>query len=99
MTLIAEIHNSQIQDLRDRVSALEEQVAVLLDLSRVEVVELRDIGREQAKSEIVELFGTTEGHLYFSDIQAKLGIDYDMVVEICQELIDEGAIGLDANAL
>lgn len=102
MTLLAEIRNSQIQELQDRVSALEEQVGLLLNLSNVadvEVVELREVGREQAKLEIIELFSTVEGPVYFSDIQARLGIDYDLVVEVCGELIDEGAISLDNNSV
>lgn len=99
MTLLADIQSSQIQELRDRVSVLEDQVALLLSLSQVEVIELRDIDREQAKSEIVDLFGKAEGPLYFSDIQAQLGIDYELVIEVCRELIDEGEIILDGDAV
>ena len=99
MTLLTDVQSSQIQELRDRVSELEDQVALLLSLSQVDVIELRDIDREQAKSEIVDLFGKTEGPIYFSDIQAQLGIDYDLVVEVCKELIDEGEIILDGDTV
>ena len=98
MTLLAEAQNSQIQELRDRVSSLEEQVAMLLNLSRVEVVELRDIDREQAKSGIVELFASGET-LYYSDICERLSLELDLVLEICRELEEGGAIGLDDNAV
>lgn len=101
MTLLAEIQNSRIQELQDRVSALEEQVGLLLNLSDVadvEVVELREVGREQAKSEIFELFAAGET-LYYSDICERLSLELDIVVEICGELESEGAIELDANAV
>ena len=63
-----------------------------------EIIEIREIGREQAKSEIVDLFSTGET-LYYSDIADRLSLDYDMVVEICRELESEGAIGVDDDAV
>ena len=104
MTLIVEHQNAVIQHLLDEVASLRERVTFLeSELSRItenyvpEIIELREVSREQAKAEITELFGTTEGPLYFSDIEAQLGIELELVVEICQELIDEGVVGLDAN--
>ena len=61
-----------------------------------EIIEIREVGREQAKAEIVELFDQTETPLYYDDIMKRLGIEPELVVEICQELLDEGVIGLDA---
>ena len=89
----------QVADLKERVSFLESELARIRDNSVVEVVELREISREQAKEEIIELFGTTEGPIYFSDIEDQLGIEWELVVEICKELLDEGAIGLDDDTV
>ena len=104
MTLIAEHQDAvikgllnEVAELRERVEFLESQFARIPENILYEVIEIREVSREQAKAEITELFGTTEVPLYFSDIEAQLGIEYELVVELCQELIDEGVIGLDAD--
>ena len=104
MTLIAEHQNAVIQhllsevaSLRERVEFMESQFARIPENILYEVIEIREVGREQAKAEITELFGETKVPLYYSDIMDQLGIEPELVVEICQELIDEGVIGLDAH--
>ena len=103
MTTIAEHQSVVIQhllkevaDLQDRVMVLEAGFSNLTADNLPEVIELREIGREQAKAEIVELFDQTTEPLYYSDIEEKLRIDVELVVEICHELLEEGVIGLDA---
>lgn len=86
----------EVADLQDRVMVLE---AGFLNLSAdymPEIIEIREVSREQAKAEIVELFDQTETPLYYSDIMQRVGVELETVVEICQELLDEGVIGLDA---
>ena len=104
MTTIAEHQGVVIQHLLKEVADLQDRVMVLeagfLNLSAdymPEIIEIREVSREQAKAEIVELFGESDEALYYSDIQERLGIDLEMVVEICKELIDEGVIGVGAN--
>ena len=104
MTSIAEHQSAVIQNLLDEVAGLRERVTVLeSELGQIkedyvpEIIELREVSKEQAKLEIMDLFGTTEVPLYYSDIMEQLGIELDLVVEVCQELIDEEVIGLDAN--
>ena len=104
MTTINEHQSVVIQHLLKEVADLQDRVMVLeagfLNLSAdymPEIIEIREVSREQAKAEIVELFGESEEALYYSDIQKRLGIDLEMVVEICKELIDEGVIGVGAN--
>ena len=106
MTTIAEHQSVVIQHLLKEVADLQERVMVLeagffnIAADKLpEIIEIREIGREQAKAEITELFDQSEGPLYYSDIEAQLGIELELVVEICKELIDEGAIGLDDNAV
>ena len=105
MTTIAEHQNvinqnilSEVAELRERVTFLESEIARLEQLYAPEVIELREIGREQAKAEIVALFATGET-LYYSDISDRLSLDYELVVEICRELEAEGAIGVDDDAV
>ena len=104
MTLIAEHQDAvikgllnEVAELRERVEFLESQFARIPENILYEVIEIREVSREQAKAEITELFGTTEVPLYYSDIMERLGIELELVVELCQELIDEGVIGLDAD--
>jgi hypothetical protein len=104
VTSIAEHQSAIIQHLLDEVTSLRERVTLLeSELGRItenyvpEIIEIRGISREQAKAEITEIFGETEVPLYYSDIMEQLGIELELVVEICQELIDEGIIGLDTN--
>ena len=104
MTSIAEHQSAVIQNSLDEVAGLRERVTFLeSELGQIkenyvpEIIELREVSKEQAELEIMDLFGTTEVPLYYSDIMEQLGIELELVVEVCQELIDEGVIGLDAN--
>lgn len=82
-----------------RIAALEERVARLEEHSaEVKVIELREVTRDEAGAEIINLFATGET-LYYSDISERLRIDFDMVVDICCELQQEGAIGVDDHAV
>jgi hypothetical protein len=56
-----------------------------------ETIILREISREEAKDEILQLFLKGET-LYFSDIAKQLRLDLELVVDICRELIMEGDI-------
>ncbi len=89
----------ELEALRARVASLEQEVAGLkAQVSGEEVVVLRTITREQAKQEVQELLATGET-LYYSDIARRLRIDLPQVVELCQELEQEGAITVDGNAV
>ena len=98
MTLVSEQQDSEIRELKARVAALEEQVARLEESSVENVIVLREITREEAKAEIIDLFAAGET-LYYSDISERLCIDLEMVVEICRELKAEGEIRVDDDAV
>lgn len=49
------------------------------------IVVLREISKEEAEKEILELFSGGQV-LYYSDIAETLGLDLQLVVEICNEL-------------
>ena len=94
--MVAE-EQSEIRALRARVALLEERVARLEEDSEVKVIELREVTMDEARAEIVDLFATGET-LYYSDISERLRIDLEMVIDICHELQQEGAIGVKEAA-
>jgi len=86
----------EIQDLRERVAALEHKVDELkTSTTEAEVIVLRTITSDRARQEIMELFHSGET-LFYSDIAQRLRIDLATVVEICEELRDAGEIEVDA---
>ena len=89
----------EVEQLKARISALEEKVEELETAIGVqEVIVLRTIDRDTAKQEIRELFQGAET-LYFSEIAKRLRLELPLVVEICQELIEEEEIEVNADAV
>jgi len=93
---IVELENAQLREenlyLRGRLRTIEDRLATLeASLPKNKVVVLRGISKPQAKKEIIALFAK-EKTLYYSDIAERLGLDLQLVVEVCQELEDEGVI-------
>ena len=83
---------NEVEQLKARISALEEKVEELeTSIGVSEVIVLRTIDRDTTKQEIRELFQGAET-LYFSDIAKQLRLELPLVVEICQELIEEEEI-------
>jgi hypothetical protein len=84
--------------MESRILELEQRVYNLTQLvddtgaTAEEVVVLREIPREQAKQEIAALFSGDEV-LDYGDIADRLGLDLGLVVDICNELEEEGVIG------
>ena len=85
-----------IQRKLDKLDLIENQLNEISKLVSQEVEQeaiiFRDISREQAKAEIEELFRNTTDSLYYSDIMEQLGIDLELVVSVCNKLLDEGKI-------
>lgn len=76
---------------------LEQIKQRLLELeNREKVMVFRDITREEAKKEIQQLFQSGR-ILYYSDIVKELKIDLETVVDICNELMESGAVEVDAK--
>jgi dCTP deaminase len=61
---------------------------------RVQTVVLRSISREQAKREILDLYRTASGPLFYSDVSERLQLDLELVIDLCTELENEGHIGV-----
>jgi len=68
-------------------------VAMQATNSAEEILEIREIPREQAKEEVRAFFKAHHGEaIYPSDVMEALSLDYDLVYEICEELEKEGNI-------
>lgn len=81
-----------VKALEARVGALEKKIKALkTSLPQEKVIILRAISKEQAKQEILNLFGQGQP-LFYSDIAEKLRLDLSTVVEVCEELIAEGKV-------
>lgn len=96
---------SQITELRTQVTKLTEQVNrlehIIVETSkRMEVMQtrsedvmvLRSITRDEAKTEILDLLDKSD-KLYYYDIAEALRLDLEEVVEIMSELESEGFVG------
>lgn len=85
---------TEIYELRARVAALEQEAEAIR--ASEEVVVLRTVSREEGKQEIKRLF-EQGGTWYYSDIARQLRLELPLVVELCQELEEEGEIETDAD--
>jgi hypothetical protein len=95
LSYLQETNNSllaRIKSLEDRLTLVETSIP------NEKVIVLREISREDAKNEICSLFskGAT---LYYSDIAERLNLDLQTVVDICNELQQDGEIKVNDDAL
>lgn len=82
---------NRIESLEQRLKDIEESIP------REAVVVIREISREEAKTEIERLFA--EGKtLYYSDIAKELRLDLELVVDICEELVKEEKVKVAENS-
>lgn len=88
---------SKISKLEKKLTALESKVAsleVCQTQEDADVIEIRDISFKKAKQEIRQFFRNNHGKSFTaSDIEERLGIDFEMALAICFELEKEGKIG------
>ena len=96
---ILEYENMQLRneniELRDEIRRIEERlVNIETSLPKNNVIILRELTRDQAKNEIKKLFSRGKT-LYYSDISQQLGLDLELVVDICNELQKSGEIIID----
>jgi hypothetical protein len=83
--------------LQRGLAEIEQRLArIEAALPEVKVVVLREISRSEAKKEIKEFFAQGDA-LDYEDIIDKLSLDLELVVDICNELIEEGEIAPDAG--
>ena len=99
LPLLRPVEREELEALKARVLDLEEEVARLLALTTdEEVIELRDVSKEEAKQKILAMFQSGET-LFYSDLATRLRLDLPLVVEVCQELEQEGEIEVHDDAI
>ena len=81
-----------VESLPARVAELEQQAAESAMQSE-DIIELREISKEQARNEIIKSFEAGEP-LDQADLADALSLEISLVVEVCNELIEEGAVVL-----
>ena len=64
---------------------------------RTATVVLRALSHEEARQEILDLFRSSEGPLFYSDIAERLQMDLEQVLKVTTELETEGLIGEIGN--
>jgi hypothetical protein len=82
-----------------RIESVEKKFLNIEDsLPSEKVILLREISKKEAEKEIRKLF--SEGQvLYYSDIAERLGLNLQLVVEICNKLQNRGEIKVSDKAL
>ncbi len=98
---LLEQENMQLRNenliLRDTIRKIEERLTnIEASLPSEKVIILRELSKEDAKDEIKKLFSSGKT-LYYSDIAQQLGLDLELVVDICNELQEQGEITIDAG--
>jgi hypothetical protein len=86
-------------ELANRVKLLEERLAkVESALPDAKTNACREISREEAEKEIMNLFSEGET-LYYSDIAGRLDLELPAVVDICNDLLNRGEIKVNDDSL
>ena len=83
----------QNQDDRNRIATIERELAELREVVGLKEPEIRSVSRSQAKKEIKAYFEKNDGETVFpSDVAEALALDYDVVVDLVDELETKGQI-------
>jgi hypothetical protein len=84
-----------LEQLKQRVSLLEKRITELeSEKSPATYIELRDISYPEVKEEIAQYFLKNDGkEIGYEELIEELKIDPKMVVQACNELLEEGKIG------
>ena len=84
------IANSTLPDIENVDSPIDQTSQDTV--SEDSVIMLRDISKAQAKREIKDLLFSSPTSLDYGEILEKLGLDLELIVQVCEDLIEEGII-------
>ncbi|HEV2381205.1 MAG TPA: dCTP deaminase [Terriglobia bacterium] len=90
-------HDAKVMEFNERLLVEMKNLVGHIVGERTHTVVLRAITRQQAKAEILELFKNSNETLFYSDVAERLSLDLELVVELCNELENEGCIGMLKN--
>ena len=82
-----------VASLTTRLTELEREVETTKAAQPDDVIVIREISKEQARNEIIKSFEAGEP-LDQADLADALSLEISLVVEVCNELIEEGAVVL-----
>ena len=82
----------QVLNTADTLPNIESIDAPIDQTSQDSVIVLRDVSKKQAKQEIKALLLSSPTSLDYGQILEKLGLDLGLIVQVCEELIEEGII-------
>ena len=60
--------------------------------NKISVIRIREVDRSKAKEEISDLLDKIDKQIYPSEVADKLHIDYNLCIEIIEELLEEEKI-------
>jgi len=89
-------HRQEIVSMQEMNHALMAEMKKLVQHmvgERIITVVPRTLSPEEARREILDLFRSTKGPLFYSDIAERLQLDLEQVLEITTELEREGLVG------
>lgn len=92
-----ELISNQNISVDNRLKIIEENLKELVPIKKVIIVET--ISKEDAKERIKELIDQTDTKFYPDEIAEKLHIDFQLVMEIMDELIKEEKIEVIENGI
>lgn len=81
---------AKLETISDRLSELEKKIESYSVNPKVVIIE--EICKEEAKKRISECLCEIDDKMYPSEIAERLRIDYDLCVEIIEELMKTGEI-------
>lgn len=64
--------------------------SALKNMGMVKLISFRDVSREQALKEIREYLATHSGTIWPDELAEELGMDYRLVLDVVNELIERG---------
>ena len=82
----------QVLNTADTLPNIESIDAPIDQTFQDSVIVLRDVSKKQAKQEIKALLLSSPTPLDYGQILEKLGLDLGLIVQVCEELIEEGII-------
>lgn len=92
---VQRLENS-LRETQERLARLEQESAARRTDSPDEIIILREIGKAEARREIIELFRSGRP-LDQADLADALSLELGLVMEICDELLAEGVVAFYAD--
>lgn len=81
----------ELEEIPEAIGAQKLTPDVKFTIPKKQVIQHRTLTKNTAKKEVLELF-EQKGELDYGDIIETLGLDLEIIVDVCRELQEEGRI-------